>query len=867
MTNANEQKFYNALNDVFTGEDIKGNGGFVNLLAIKHAYYRKMLAEFENLVNKNEILRNDNAREDFFNHLYSFFSRYFSESGSVYYCKTAYADKKYERVYTDNKDVILFWKTNMLYYVKSDIMYKNIVVSVEDNGQKIRFAFDCSEITGKQNNEKKEVLFEYSGYEIPNFIEEEKEKCYILKVSYSIKGRKTKQEEIAKESGISEEAIKKAINVFNKQSSVDFFINKNAKKFLTEQLDLYIHQVLLDEQNEFDSSALQRFKTFKDFALKLIDFISQFEQELVRIWNKPKFVLNSNYVITIDRLNKEIVDKISDSAGLKQQIEEWQTLGIVDENFDFKTRNLSKYAHLPIDTKYFKELEAEILAQFDNLDDALDGRLIHSENYQALNTLKDRYKSQVQCIYIDPPYNTSGSPIFYVNNYRDSSWLTFIENRMRLSVSLLKNNGINITAIDDIELRNLILLQDSIFGRENYISTITVKCNPQGRVANKVNKTTEYSILHAKDIIKIGILEVDKTGDEKLTTFTRTGINSRREERPRRFFPILEKDGKLYMITDDEYSKIYDSSTKTFDDDFVDSLKERYEQQGFNVIFPLAKDGTKLVWQREFVRVKSEISTYIYENGKIKTPDSDTEIPKTLWDGSKFSNPEYGSEYLKEMLGFSVSERTPKSYHTLMQFLSMFENEGIFADYFCGTGSTIEAIIRSNIEDHGFRKFIGIEMSETFNEVLLPRIKKISFTKKWKGGYPFGQIDGASLFFKYYELEQYENTLSKMQYKDSYGIFYNENPFENYVFLTDSKLADVLEFNGKDVSLDFNRLYENIDFAETISLLKGLPIKKIVGKKVILSDNTEYSYDFATMNNEKKIKFAQMLKPLLWWGE
>ena len=437
----NEEKFYEALKDVFTGESIQGRGGFVNLLRIKNAYYKEVLAQFEHDVKNCAILQASNAREDFFDHLYSFFSKYFSESGSVYYCKTAYSDKKYERVYTDNKDVMLFWKTNMLYYVKSDIMYKNIIVEVEQEEQKIKFAFDCSDIQGKQNNEKKEIIFDYIGFDIPKFIDGEKSECHILKVSYSQKGRKTKTDEIAKKAEINEEIIKKTINVFNKQSSVDFFINKNAKKFLTEQLDLYIHQVLLDEQNEFDSSALQRFKIFKDFALKLIDFISQFEQELVRIWNKPKFVLNSNYVITLDRLPKEIIDKIAVSSGLKKQIEEWQTLGIVDGNFDFNNRNNEeKYAHLPIDTKYFKDIEEEILALFDNLDEALDGRLIHSENYQALNTLKERYKGQVQCIYIDPPFNT-GKDFAYIDGYQDSTWLSIMRDRIDLLELFLSENS------------------------------------------------------------------------------------------------------------------------------------------------------------------------------------------------------------------------------------------------------------------------------------------------------------------------------------------------------------------------------------------------------------------------------------------
>ena len=185
-------------------------------------------------------------------------------------------------------------------------------------------------------------------------------------------------------------------------------------------------------------------------------------------------------------------------------------------------------------------------------------------------------------------------------------------------------------------------------------------------------------------------------------------------------------------------------------------------------------------------------------------------------------------------------------------------------DIFLGSGPTVRSALKMK------RKFLGVELDDSnFYDTVLLTMKEaaasnsnreptgITTEVNWQGGG----------FFKYYDLEQYESTLSKMKYSEISPVFYKENPFENYVFLTDSKLADVLEFNDKDVSLDFNRLYENIDFAETISLLKGLPIKKIVGKKVILSDNTEYSYDFAAMNNEEKIKFAQMLKPLLWWGE
>ena len=82
---------------------------------------------------------------------------------------------------------------------------------------------------------------------------------------------------------------------------------------------------------------------------------------------------------------------------------------------------------LPLDTKYIsRTLEQEILDALGDLDEALDGELVHSENWQALNSLQRRYKGRVKCIHIDPPYNTDASAILYKNNYKDSSWLSLI---------------------------------------------------------------------------------------------------------------------------------------------------------------------------------------------------------------------------------------------------------------------------------------------------------------------------------------------------------------------------------------------------------------------------------------------------------
>src|SRR5690554_3100744 len=112
--NKHEMKFYDALEDIFLGAKIEGDGGFVNLLSIKSAYYKKIIKDFKESVSNNELI---NAfKEEFFDRLYSFFEKYFSESGSVYFTKTRYSQNIYEQVYTDTKDVVLFWKTNVLYY-------------------------------------------------------------------------------------------------------------------------------------------------------------------------------------------------------------------------------------------------------------------------------------------------------------------------------------------------------------------------------------------------------------------------------------------------------------------------------------------------------------------------------------------------------------------------------------------------------------------------------------------------------------------------------------------------------------------------------------------------------------------------------
>jgi len=876
-TNTKKDKFYSVLKNIFIGAKIEGNSGYVNLMRIKNKYYNEFKQQLQKDINKKLAEVGWQFEEELYNKLYTFFKKYFSESGSIYFSYTPLHEKVYEKIYRDDKDVILFWKTHMLYYVKTERLYQNMDFQDEDN--LIWYHFDVSELEHKQNNEKKELIFEYAN---SHFKDGKRE--IFFKVEYSKNGSKTKINDILKKikkstgafGSYKEQDLKRALGIFRKQSEVDYFINKNAKAFLREQFSLWIKTYVFDDDTVFEEARLKQLKALRDIAYNIIDLVSQFEDELVKIWNKPKFAHTSNYVITLDKIadkNLELLKKILKSKGTEKQIKEWQELGMIDKKFkiedifetgkegkiefeeDKKPLN-EKWQYLPLDTKYFKEFEYDILALFDDLDNQLNGWLIHSENYQALNTLKHKFREKVQTIYIDPPFNTNSTPIIYINNYKHSSWLSLMSNRLEVSKSFLTQNGINITAIDDVELRYLITTQDQVFGSDNYISVITTQANPQGRVSDKVSKTTEFHIIHCKDISYIDKLSVIKHGEKKTTSLKRTGTNSRREERPYRYYPILIKNNRVSLITDEEYSKIYNPKTKKFNDLYVDELKRKYENLGYYFLLPEKNDKTKLVWQRTFQRVKQEKDSYIVKNNMVYSPAYDYEIPKTLWKLPIYSNPEYGSEYLKHVLGHNEFE-TPKSYFTIKQFLSMFDNIGIFLDYFAGSGTTIDAVIKMNQDDDGDRKFIAIELGDHFNTVIIPRIKKISFTDKWKNGKAQEGGQGYSNFFKYYKLEQYEETLRKAKYEDKGAL--PKDIYHQYLFFKDLKLADIvakLDDKSRSIKVDLTKLHDKIDIPETLSFLTGKFIKQIFKDKVVFTDGSEIEY----ANIDYKI-----VKPLIWW--
>ena len=869
-----EQKFYSALRDVFVGAKVEGESGYINLMRIKARYYERGV--FPKLQQDiNEALKPFPAfRDELFEKLYDFFHRYFSESGSIYFRYTPLHQNVYEKVYTDDKDVMLFWKTHMLYYVKTDRLFKSMEVEVD--GQK--FFFDASTMEHKKANEKRDSVYSFK---------EKRKDTLVFTVAYSEKGKKTKTDDILKalrKNGdkINEEILERAFRVFEKQSEVDYFINKDAKAFLEEQFNLWLYQYVFSGVSEWTETRIKQLQTLKEIAFKIIAFISQFENELVKIWNKPKFVLNSNYVITLDRIAERdiaLVEKLLAHKNFKAQIEEWQQLGIADKSFkksdvlekNGKGKGLAKPCqYLPIDTKHFKDLELNILGLFDNLDQELDGWLIKSENYQALNTLMPKIGERVHTIYADPPYNVGPSEIPYVNNFKHSSWLTMMANRLALARSSLRKEGILCVTIDHIELHRLRSLVEDIFSDDFILGLVCIKNNPSGRSTVKgFSVATEYAIfVGVSEKAEIGTVprteeqvsqydHVDELGKFQWRSFLRSGgANDYRHARPRLHYPLFISSDRTRIPKME-----WDAQSKSW------SLSER-PRRGEEAVYPKTSDGTEYTWRLgvETLALRmADLRVRDSKNGKriieIKfRADDEGVLPKTIWDNKLFNATAYGTSLLGDIMGSTQYFSFPKSLYAVEECIrvSNAESEGLVLDFFGGSGTTAHAVIDMNRQDGGRRRYLLVEMAEYFDTVLLPRIKKVVFSNKWKDGKAAGG-EGVSHFLKYYQLEQYEDALRRAKYGEA-DLFDdpNKDPYHQYVFLRDLKMLEALEVDTKknEVKVDLGKLYEGIDIAETLSNLTGKWIKRITADSVEFDDGEVVD----TKNPDWK-----RIKPLIWW--
>ncbi len=751
----NEVQFYEILENLFIGVKIEDQqeslldptpralkNGMVNLLKAKSQYYHHKKQKLKKLID-SKCQDNNDLKEELFDKLYSFFKRYFSANGGIYFNDTPLYDSLYTKSGYEKcslkKDTALFYKTKDLYYVKSETIYKDFCFELEG----ILFNFDASLLESKKYNEKVDLVFD-----LKSIVKDIDTKTNTLNfsVTLSSKGTQTKTNEILKECSnqgvkLDEEILKKAFAKFKKQGSMDYFIHKNALGFLKEQLDLYLFEYLFKEMTAFDLKRLNGINIIKEVALEVISLVSEFENELCKIWNKPRFVLNSHFIVSLDQLKAKNYDlsKITSHKNYPKQVQEWQDLNLKT------TDNLLENEFLPLDTLYFKDLEEEVKSQFN--EDEINGTLIKSENYQALNSLKNRYKEKIDCIYIDPPFNT-GSDFAYIDKFQDSTWLSLMHNRLELAYDFLSPQGSFYLHLDNNANYLGRMLLNDIFGKENFRNEIIwYYSNKMANSGNSFAKNTETILNYSKNEEYIFYRQKEPRNEPVLL--------SKREGR----------DGKNMRARDENGKVIYELS------------HERYVDTLWNI---------PIIGSTSTERVKNN------EN---------------------------------------LTQKPEKLLERIIQASS--DKNSIVLDFFAGSGTTCAVAHKMK------RKYIGIEMGEHFECVILPRLKKVI------GGFKSGaakEFNGGGAI-KVYELESYEEILRKIKYED------NDKPLAY-----DEQYSDLVECKEHSYTLNVEALEKmGVDIKETLENLWGLEVE-FFNEKVV-----------KFKGNDKEVEILKALKEALIW--
>lgn len=684
--------------DSLSREALK-KSGFINLLQMKSKYF----GHIKNLLEKEKL------NHSIYTKLYNFFSSYLNETGTPFFYDTPMHKNIYAKVYTNSKDTSLFYKTQNLYYVKSDTLYHDAEITSQDS--KYTFIFDTSNFIPNADNAKNKAIFKFTIEEnIRIYVLNDKESLKELPNVFKQNSGDLSDEFIKslkdKKIQLQEEEIKKILSSYKRQNEIDFFIHKNARAFLQEQFNLWLCNYVLDDITQWRQEKIEELNTLKKVAFTIIDYIADFEDELKAIWCKPKFAKKVEYVFSLDRIDSALLDSIINDEGFKAQIKEWQELRLIDESFDIKNINDEKYKFLPLDTKHFsKTTKYKILSSFKDIESTLNGELIKSDNFQALNTLLPKYQNKVDLIYIDPPFNT-GSDFEYKDKFQDSTWLTLMENRLELAKEFLSDRGSFYLHLDhNANYRGRELLNE-VFGEENFRNEIVWHFRTyQGQVQDYFPRKHNLIYWYTKN---------NQTKDN----FFEISYSNNFED------TVDYKRWKEFLVNENEIR--YPNYPKT--DSRFEGYLNRYLK---SVEKPL--DGDLIC----------KINGYVVDD---------------VWIDIQAIDPKAKAERME-----SNTNLTQKPEALLQRIIKASSNEdSIVFDYHLGSGTTLATAHKLG------RKWLGVEMGEHFYTVIIPRMKKviggfvsgISKEVEFKGG-------GA---FRYYELESYEESLANCEYvldKDS----------------------------------------------------------------------------------------------------
>jgi adenine-specific DNA-methyltransferase len=523
-----------------------------------------------------------------FSHLTNFFRRYYSDGDLVSLRRFRKEGNEAFAIPYDGEEVKLHWANTDQYYVKSSENFRDYTFMIaggkrvrvhlvaatteQDNnkeaqGKERRFVL-CADEPLREENGELYISFEYRPTDGEK--QEELNQQAIQRILQA-KGFDPWAQELSRlaptDKNKDRTLIEKHLKKYTDLNKFDYFIHKDLGAFLRRELDFFIKNEVMhldDIEHELAPRVeqyLSQIRVIRFIAHKIIAFLEQLENFQKKLWLKKKFVAQTNYCITLDRVPEELYTEIAKNDA---QREEWVRLFSIDEikkdlhspgySKPLKVAFLKAQPHLPISTRHFdRAFVSRLLQSLDDLS-CLDGVLLHSENLHALRLMKPLVRGSIRFIYIDPPFNTGDDGFLYKDNYQHSSWASLLYDRLAVAHSLLTPDGTIAVSIDQEEIALLRLLMDSLFGHDNLISLITVK---RGSVTGHkainpgVVNISEYVLVYAKNrkAWSGNAVYSQRDRDTRYSTFV---TNPTKPESKWEFIPLLDAVATHHHLSRDK---------------------------------------------------------------------------------------------------------------------------------------------------------------------------------------------------------------------------------------------------------------------------------------------------------------------------
>ena len=785
-----------------------------------------LIAEVGNLLVNRMIPANptlqaiEDIELEIYNHIIHFFSRYYQQGDFI--SQRRYGKHEKYVIPYHGEEINFYWANKDQYYIKSGEMFTKYRFSVDDYSIEFRIIRSDQEKGNVKAQQKKYfmlgapshqvsksqviVFFEYrtlTDQEKKSFSKAAKQSEVNQSILDFLKSALSGDRKLPKKAPLAEilEGLENHLPKFTRKQNRDYFIHKDLKGFLERELDFFIKNEVMNLQHldQVDTQDLSlnliKAQIVQKIARQIIAFLAQIENFQKKIWEKKSFVLNTNYVISLKTLRDyggesfyaEILPEIINN---KKQIKEWR------DNFNLKlTRKAepsfeaiaskSEWQHLPVDTGHFdsgfkfKLLKA--VSDGKNLDDALDGVMLNSENWQALNLLQSKYGKTVQTVYIDPPFNKEQeADYFYKVGYKDATWNTLLDNRIRAARELVSGKGCMYVRCDYNGNTYVRMLLDEIFGKANYRNELVI------------NRTLAKQRVESQFVIQTESLFLYSKSD-------RFSTNQVERPKPAKWFPLLHFPRK---------------------DERPRNILGRTFYPPKNRRWALSQERIDQLAKKKKLRINEE-SIYVNFRGETITG-----VPEVLYNSEIV-----GSEWL-DIPGYAQRHHFPteNAEALLERVIAATSNPGDrIMDFFLGSGTTIAAAHKMG------RKWIGIEMGDHLHSVILPRMKNVVFGDKsgisksadWQGGG----------FFKYHSLEQFEDALENIEFGASSTILSELDDYlmsyliphetkDSAPFLKLSAVRDPFQYR---MTVLQNNTYQtqDIDLVETFNYLSGIKVESM----------------------------------------